>query len=167
MYWVNNDYQNIVVHSLLVCLLVNIQSSCKEHKIKQPKKGKPLIVAFLKNNFPLYSELIICPQLHTLKVNEPLNKLWPLKDIKWCPLQCPCSEVYLYSARLYVHHIYTYPFIIICPLIEVLGELRGPVLRSLDTHHLVRPTLPCLLSPCVVTGPLLLLRIQASQRLWT
>ena len=38
---------------------------------------KPLIVAPLKNNFPLYSELIICPQLHTfMKVyNEPLNKL--------------------------------------------------------------------------------------------
>ena len=33
------------------------------------------IVALPKNNFPLYSELIICPQLRTLKVNEPLNKL--------------------------------------------------------------------------------------------
>ncbi len=53
--------------------------------------GKLLIVALLKNNFPLYSELIICPQLHTLKVNEPLNKLLPLKkDIKLYPFQCPC-----------------------------------------------------------------------------
>ncbi len=30
-------------------------------------------MVLLKNNFPLYSELIICPQLHTLKVNEPLT----------------------------------------------------------------------------------------------
>ncbi len=35
--------------------------------------GKLLIVAPLRDNFPLYSELIICPQLHTLKVNEPLK----------------------------------------------------------------------------------------------
>ena len=30
--------------------------------------SKPLIVVPLKNNFSLYSELIICPQLHTLEI---------------------------------------------------------------------------------------------------
>ncbi len=66
--------------------------------------GKPMIMASLKNNFPLYSELMICSQLHTLKVNEPLNKLCPLKkDIKLCSLQCPCSEVYLYIQIITQH----------------------------------------------------------------